>query len=90
MPLCIQLLVSVPTMFCGFSSSILGSFAAVVTRDSVAVLMPGAIAPPRYVPSFVTRLNVVAEPKSTTITGPPYSLYAAAAPTILSVPNCPG
>ena len=71
MPDCIQLFVDVPTMLSGVESSTLGSFAAVCTSDSVAVLTPGAIAPPMNFPSAVTRLNVVAEPKSTSITGPP-------------------
>lgn len=71
MPDCIQLLVEVPTTLSGVESSTLGSFAAVWTRDSVAVFTPGAIAPPMNSPSAVTRLKVVAEPKSTSMTGAP-------------------
>ena len=48
--------------------------------------MPGAIAPPIYSPLDVMASNTVAVPRSTTITGPPYIVTAAAASMILSAP----
>ena len=52
---------------------------------------PGAIAPPTYWPLSLTTSNVVAvPPKSTTIAGPPYSVAAARALMIRSVPTSRG
>ena len=50
------------------------------------ILIPGLITPPWNAPSAETRSYVVAVPKSTTITGPPYCSYALTASTIQSGP----
>ena len=51
--------------------------------------MPGQITPPTYSPLRVTTSNVVAVPKSTTITGPPNAANAATPLTIRSAPTSP-
>ncbi len=58
----------------GLFSSTLGSFAALSNNASLAILIPGDIVPPRYSHFSDIAQKVVAVPKSTTITGPPYFL----------------
>ena len=59
-------------------------------RDCAEVLIPGAITPASNVPSGPITSNVVAVPKSTTIVGPPYKVYAPTASTMRSGPTCLG
>ena len=54
------------------------------------IFMPGAIAPPRNVPSAETQSNVVAVPKSITMRSPPYLMWAATALTRRSAPRARG
>ena len=74
----------------GSSSSTLGSFAVFSNRASDEILMPGAMVPPIYSASGVIAQNVVAVPRSITISGPPYLAWAPTAFTILSAPTCLG
>ena len=59
-----------PTTCGGRANSTRGSFEAFWNSASMAMLMPGQMAPPRYSPLGVTASNVVAVPKSTTISAP--------------------
>ena len=90
MPDCIECCVFRPTTFGGFAISTRGSFAARAKRASALIWMPGAITPPRYSPLPDTQSNVVAVPKSTTISGPLKRSYAATALTIRSAPTSRG
>src|SRR6267143_1841083 len=57
---------------------------------SVAVEMPGAIAPPQNSPAAFTQSNVVAVPRSTTMSGGPYSATAATDLVMRSAPISSG
>src|SRR5256712_1456125 len=57
---------------------------------SVAVEMPGAMAPPQNAPAAFTQSNVVAVPRSTMISGGPYSATAATDLVIRSAPISSG
>ena len=67
-----------------------GSIAACSVIACAEIRIPGAITAPSKVPSTPTISYVVAVPKSITITGPPYRVYAATASTIRSAPTCFG
>src|SRR5450830_627518 len=79
-----------PITDAGFVSSTLGSLAAREKRASVEMPIPGAMAPPIYSPLSLMAQNVVAVPKSTIISGPPYFSIAATALTIRSAPTSLG
>ena len=67
----------------GFRTSTRGSRAARWNNASAAICGPGQMTPPRYSPFAVTASNVVAVPRSATISGAPrlrpYRSYAAMA-----------
>src|SRR5664280_2627813 len=85
-PTCICVIVSIPMLVAGRSSSIRGNLAVLVNKDSLELRRPGAMDPPRYLPSPVTKLNVVAVPRSTIIQGPPYFMYPPTQSAIRSAP----
>jgi len=58
--------------FPGLTNSTLGSFAALSNNASLAILIPGEMAPPKYSPVSETAQKVVAVHISTIINGPPY------------------
>src|SRR5699024_2016172 len=74
----------------GLVNSTLGNLEALWNNASLDIFIPGAIVPPKYSALFVIAQNVVAVPKSTTITGVPYFSTHATAFTILSAPTCLG
>jgi hypothetical protein len=61
-----------------------------LTSASTEVTIPGAMAPPITSPRRLTQLNVVAVPKSMTISGWPYFADAANASTYRSAPTSRG
>jgi hypothetical protein len=63
--------VFLPTTRSGRRTSTRGSRAARWKRASALIPIPGQMTPPTYSPRRDTTSNVVAVPKSTTITGPP-------------------
>ena len=71
----------------GLLISISGSFAVPDQSAAAASRIPGDVAPEWNTPPSNTRSCVVAVPKSTTITGPPYNSYAATASTRRSAPS---
>src|SRR3972149_3703003 len=74
----------------GATSSTRDSRAARETSASAAVTSPGAMAPPTNSPRSSTQSKLVAVPKSTTMTGAPYSATAATALQTRSAPTSPG
>ena len=60
-----------PIASLGRTSSTRDSRAARLSRASTDVAIPGAMAPPMNSPRALTQLNVVAVPRSTTISGGP-------------------
>src|ERR1043166_7417142 len=76
-----------PMTLGGLRMSTRGSRAARANSASAEMLSPGAMAPPTYRASAVTRSNVVAVPKSTMHDGPPHRSYAATQLTMRSAPT---
>ena len=62
------------------------SFVACENSAEADVSTPGAMTPPMKRPSASTTSMLVAVPKSTTITGAPYSAFAATASATRSAP----
>src|SRR5450759_3286550 len=89
-PTCICVIVSIPRLVAGRSSSIRGNLAVLVNRDSLELRRPGAMDPPRYLPSPLTKLNVVAVPRSMMMQGPPYFIYPPTQSAIRSAPISDG
>ena len=90
MPLWSADTVSVPTASAGSSRSTRGSRAVPSARASAASTRPGRMAPPRKKPSPSTASTVVAVPRSTTMTGLPWSEAAAQAARSRSGPVLSG
>ena len=79
-----------PTTCPGSRTSTRGSRAARWKRAFALIPMPGQITPPAYSPRRVMTSKVVAVPKSTTTTGPPWVAKAATPLRIRSAPTSPG
>ena len=82
--------VLLPIALSGLLRSIRGSLAVASKRACAEIFNPGAMAPPRYSPLSLTASNVVAVPKSTTMTALWNRVKAATPFTIRSAPTSKG
>src|SRR5437762_5609407 len=79
-----------PMAWGGRRSSMRGSLLAEPTSASSERPSPGAMAPPTYAPSALTRSKLVLVPRSMTMAGPPNSFLAARALASRSAPASEG
>ena len=91
-PTCMASRVSFPITMSKSASvgSIFGSCAARSARYATNACIPGAIAPPAYLPFASTKSMVTAVPISTEMYGGSKNNAAPTAPAILSCPSCSG